>query len=191
MVVPGVFPWSPWSTRQGSGIRASNLLLHGHVVAVGGFRTEDLFGGANSFHLPRALPARSSRPSGTGTSLSPGHTICSRQVFHVPTKTTRVPTIRPCTPGPTASHNPRPAGTEPGAAPGKRCAGQRRHTSRETDRLASGGSRRTQFISESELQPIWDLCRKLSKPSSLETAMMHVPPASSPLWMIQTRTRKR
>jgi hypothetical protein len=42
--------------------------------------------------------------------------------------------------------------------------------------------RETQFISESEFQPIWDLCRKLSKPPTAETTAMIGPPADSPLW---------
>jgi glucose-6-phosphate dehydrogenase-like protein len=42
--------------------------------------------------------------------------------------------------------------------------------------------RETQFISESEFKPIWDLCRKLSKPATAATTAMIGPPADSPLW---------
>ena len=59
--------------------------------------------------MQEVAAAGSSRPSGTGTSLSTGHTICSRQVFQMPMKTTRVPTIGSCTPGPTASTIPSPS----------------------------------------------------------------------------------
>jgi len=40
----------------------------------------------------------------------------------------------------------------------------------------------TRWISESEFQPLWDLCRKLSQPPTAETTAAIAPPKDSPLW---------
>ena len=42
--------------------------------------------------------------------------------------------------------------------------------------------RETQFVPESALETIYELCRKLSEPPTAETTAMIGPPADSPLW---------
>jgi hypothetical protein len=42
--------------------------------------------------------------------------------------------------------------------------------------------RETQFVPESALETIYELCRKLSEPPTTETTAMIGPPADSPLW---------